>query len=113
MQVGKYNVEYFEDTHLYLVDGVIVPSITRLLKKHFPVAESIPQHILENARNRGNRVHKEIEDYEHLESIKEPSTELKNYVELKDKHKFNVVDVEKIVVLHKDGQVVACGRLDQ
>ena len=113
MQVGKYIVEYFDDTHIYLVDGVIVPSITRLLKKHFPVAESIPQNILENARKRGNRVHKEIEDYEHLESIKEPSIELKNYVELKDKHKFEVVDVEKIVVLEKDGKVVACGRLDQ
>ena len=113
MQVGKYIVEYLEDTHVYLVNGVITPSITQLLKKHFPVAESIPQNILENARRRGNRVHKEIEDYEHLESIKEPSTELKNYVELKDKHKFNVVDVEKIVVLEKDGQVVACGRLDQ
>lgn len=113
MQVGKYIVEYLEDTHIYLVDGVITPSITQLLKKHFPVAESIPQSILENARKRGNRVHKEIEDYEHLESIKEPSTELKNYVELKDKHKFEVIDVEKIVVLHKDGKVVACGRLDQ
>lgn len=113
MQVGKYIVEYLEDTHIYLVNGVVTPSITQLLKKHFPVAESIPQNILENARKRGNRVHKEIEDYEHLESIKEPSTELKNYVELKDKYKFNVVDVEKIVVLEKDGQVVACGRLDQ
>ena len=113
MQVGKYIVEYLEDTHVYLVNGVITPSITQLLKKHFPVAESIPQNILENARKRGNRVHKEIEDYEHLESIKEPSIELKNYVELKDKYKFNVVDVEKIVVLEKDGKVVACGRLDQ
>lgn len=113
MLVGKYIVEYLEDTHVYLVNGVITPSITQLLKKHFPVAESIPQNILENARKRGNRVHKEIEDYEHLESIKEPSIELKNYVELKDKYKFNVIDVEKIVVLEKDGKVVACGRLDQ
>ena len=113
MQVGKFIVEYFEDTHLYLVDGVIVPSITRLLKKHFPVADTIPQHVLENARKRGNRVHKEIEDYEHLESIKEPSTELKNYVELKEKHKFEVIDVEKIVVLMKGDKVIACGRLDQ
>ena len=113
MQIGNHQVEYLEDVHIYLVDGVIVPSITQLLKKHSNIVDSIPLSVLENARQRGNRVHKEIEDYEHLESIKEPSIELLNYVELKEKHKFNVIDVEKIVVLHKDEQVIACGRLDQ
>ena len=113
MLVGKYNVEYLDDIHIYLVNGVIVPSITSMLKNKFPVANSIPKAVLDKARTRGNRVHKEIEDYENLESISEPSIELQNYIELKDKHKFNVIDVEKIVVLHKDGQVIACGRLDQ
>lgn len=113
MLVGKYNVEYLDDIHIYLVNGVIVPSITSMLKNKFPVANSIPKTVLDKARTRGNRVHKEIEDYENLESISEPSIELQNYIKLKDKHKFNVIDVEKIVVLHKDGQVIACGRLDQ
>lgn len=113
MQVGKWNVEYLDDVHIYLVNGVIVPSITSMLKSKFPAANSIPKQILDNARSRGNRVHKEIEDYENLESIANASEELINYISLKEKHNFNVIDVEKIVVLEKDNKVVACGRLDQ
>lgn len=113
MQVGKWNVEYLDDVHIYLVNGVIVPSITSMLKSKFPVTNSIPKPILDNARTRGNRVHKEIEDYENLESIANASEELINYISLKEKHNFNVIDVEKIVVLEKDNKVVACGRLDQ
>lgn len=31
----KHDIEFIEDGHLYLVDGVITPSITQLLKHKF------------------------------------------------------------------------------
>lgn len=113
MQVGKWNVEYLEQSHLYLVNGVVVPSITQVLKMKFPMDDSIPEDVLDNARQRGNRVHKEVEDYETNGTVAEDSEELKNYIKLKARHSFNVVDVEKIIVFELDNKPVAAGRLDQ
>lgn len=113
MQIGRWRVEYLEQSHLYLVNGVIVPSITTILKTKFPMDDSIPEDVLDNARQRGNRVHKEIEDYETKGDVATDSIELTNYIKLKARHSFNVADVEKIVVLEIDGNPVAAGRLDQ
>lgn len=113
MQIGRWRVEYLEQSHLYLVNGVIVPSITTILKTKFPMDDSIPEDVLDNARQRGNRVHKEIEDYETKGDVATDSIELTNYIKLKARHGFDVVDVEKIVVLEIDGNPVAAGRLDQ
>lgn len=113
MQIGRWRVEYLEQSHLYLVNGVIVPSITTILKTKFPMDDSIPEDVLDNARQRGNRVHKEIEDYETKGDVATDSIELTNYIKLKARHSFDVVDVEKIVVLEIDGNPVAAGRLDQ
>ncbi len=112
MKIGKWEVEYLENSHIYIVDGVIVPSITQLLKSNHQNNVSIPEAVLEKARERGNRVHKEIENYEKNGDVVE-SEELEHYRFLKAANDFSVKDVEKIVVLEKDGQVVACGRLDQ
>ena len=113
MQIGRWRVEYLEQSNLYLVNGVIVPSITTILKTKFPMDDSIPEDVLDNARQRGNRVHKEIEDYETKGDVATDSIELTNYIKLKARHSFDVVDVEKIVVLEIDGNPVAAGRLDQ
>ncbi len=34
-KIKNHTVEYYDDEHLYLVDGEILPSITTLLKKKF------------------------------------------------------------------------------
>lgn len=112
MQIGKYQVEYLEDTHTYLVDGIILPSITTLLKDKFDKYSEVSEKVLEGARVRGNRVHGEIEEYERNNTIVE-SQELTNYLKIKKKYKFEVVEVEKIVILEIDNKPVACGRLDQ
>ena len=112
MQIGKYIVEYLEEEHIYLVNGIILPSITQIIKSKFPIDETIPEEVLESARNRGNRVHKIIEVYE-TTGDELHCQELDNYIKLKKRNDFKVIDVEKIVVLEMDNHPVACGRLDQ
>lgn len=117
MQIGKYQVEYLEDSHIYLVNGIILPSITTIISEMLgkdKSLESIPDNVLETARNRGNMVHKEIEHWEKVGYIEhEDCQEIYNYIELKVRNGFNVIDVEKIVILELDGNPIACGRLDQ
>lgn len=112
-EVGKYIVEYIEELHLYIVNGVILPSITTIIKSKFPVDVNIPDEVLQNAKERGNRVHKEIEDFEKSGLVPLESQEFNNYLSLKNLYKFKVIDSEKIVVLEIDNKPVAVGRLDQ
>ena len=35
VKIREFTLEYFDDEHLYLVDGLIVPSITQILKIKF------------------------------------------------------------------------------
>jgi hypothetical protein len=56
-------ITFYPDTHQYVVDGVIVPSVSTILgatlfKKKY---EGIPEEILNNARQFGTNVHKAIE----------------------------------------------------
>ena len=34
-EIAGHTLEYIDDSHTYLVDGVIVPSITQILKLKF------------------------------------------------------------------------------
>ena len=55
-------VEFIEDGHIYLVDGVIVPSVTQILHKVFPEKyEGIPKEVLNAKAVYGTDVHKYIE----------------------------------------------------
>lgn len=58
------DIEFIEDGHIYLINGVICPSVSQLvafyLKEDFSM---IPQHILENASRFGTEVHDDIEKH--------------------------------------------------
>ena len=117
MLVGKYEVEFIEETHTYLVDGVVLPSITTIISEMLgkdKELEAIAPNVLEEARQRGIRVHKAIEDYEYQGiDTSDDVVELKNYKYLQEREKFEVLESERIVILELDGKPVACGRTDQ
>ena len=48
-------IEFIEETHTYLLDGVIIPSVSEIISDD--TYASIPPHILENAAKRGSAVH--------------------------------------------------------
>ena len=105
-------LEYIDETHTYLYNGVVLPSITQLLKVKFGNKyNGISKETLERAAEQGTAVHKAIEDFE--QSGTESSLpELRNYKFLKRAYNFECVSNEVPVVLFWNEEAVAAGRLD-
>lgn len=95
-------IEYIEEEHLYLLDGIIIPSVTQLLEKVFPDKyKGIPKEILERKATYGTKVHQLIEDYENKKEYQIDSVYIelsfKQYLEIKEKNNLEVVSQEEIV----------------
>ncbi len=105
-------LEYFDDTHTYLWNGCVVPSITQILKVKFGHKyDGIPKAVLDNAARNGTAVHNAIEKVCKTGEI-EDYPEVRNFLFLQKHYKFEVVDNEVPVVLEINGEIVAAGRLD-
>ena len=106
-------VEFIENGHIYLVDGVVVPSVSEILHFIFPNKYSnIPENILNAKAEYGSKVHEAIECLEKngelpkLNYLQELSID--QYRKLKDKYKIEVLEQEKMV--HYKNYY--CGRFD-
>lgn len=109
---GK-ELEYIDDGHIYLVDGVITPSITQMLKYKFGgMYEGINKDVLKKASDRGTHIHKVIEDY-CRSGLESDERELHDFKFLQKRYGFEVADNEVPVILEdKDGKPIGAGRLD-
>lgn len=94
-------IEFIEETHQYLVNGILTPSVTTIIKWLYPHKyEGIPLHILKDKAQFGTNVHLAIEN-----SAKGISTNLspleqlafEQYLVLKQKHDISPIYNEKIV----------------
>lgn len=57
-------IEFIEDTHTYLDNGVIVPSVSELIKFKFPDSYcNVPERILRKKADYGSKVHQMIESF--------------------------------------------------
>lgn len=105
-------LEYFDDTHTYLYDGLILPSVTQILGvKYRNDYASVPPAVLNNASKRGTAVHKAIENF-NVSGYDDGSEAVRNFKFLQKQYGFEVLDSELPLVLFKDDMPIACGRLD-
>ncbi len=112
-EIKGHILEYIDETHQYLVDGICVPSITQILKVKFGKKyEGIDEAILKKASEKGTRVHEAIENYEKLKLEDVTCRELKDYKFLKKQYKFECLDNEVPIILFKDNEPISAGRLD-
>ena len=102
-------IEFIEKEHIYLIDGIIVPSVTQLLKKLFPCKyENIPEKILEDKSIYGIELHKFIEIIEkkkpknplgYIKRYYNPTIyqeeSIKDYLKIKEKYAIEITDSEK------------------
>lgn len=110
--VNGHCLEFIESSHTYLVDGVIVPSITQIVRRADPNKYSdIPPGILRAAAEKGVEVHSAIERW-YKDGVTTDLPELRGMIELQLQYKFNVVAVEVPVILHSLEEPIAAGRLD-
>ena len=111
-EIQGHTLEYFDDEHIYLVDGVIVPSVTQLLKKRFGKKyDGVNKSTLQRASNAGTAVHEAIERYCKYGEIAD-LPELRNFRFLQKKYKFEVIENETPVILFLKDEPVSAGRLD-
>ena len=105
-------LEYFDETHTYLYDGLMLPSVTQILGvKYKNDYASVPPAVLNNAAKRGTAVHKAIENF-NVSGYDDGSEAVRNFKFLQKQYGFEVLDSELPIVLFKDDIPIACGRLD-
>lgn len=105
-------LEYFDETHTYLYEGLMLPSVSRILgTKYRDEYASVPPAVLNNAAQRGTAVHKAIENYNNS-GYDDGSEAVRNFKFLQKQYGFEVLDSELPLVLFKDDIPIACGRLD-
>lgn len=111
-EIDGHTLEFFEDEHLYLVDGVIVPSITQILSHKFGNKYAhVRKDVLERAAQAGTAVHEAIESYCTTgEECDLP--ELRNFKFLQRQYGFEVLENELPVILFLADEPIAAGRLD-
>lgn len=115
-------IEFIEQEHLYLVDGVITPSVTQILQFLFPDKyKDVPPEILAKKAEYGSILHKVIEIAEqeqmfNIEQIKYKieginyiiENSFEQYLKLKEKHRIKVLEQEQIVAYKN----LYCGTFD-
>jgi hypothetical protein len=110
--INGRTVTFDPESHLYVVDGIPVPSVTQVVRDVLEWQyHDVDPAVLKRAADLGTALHKEIEDYEN-EGIMGSSTEFRNYLKLKRLYGFNVLESEKIIFIEDQGQVICAGRLD-
>lgn len=109
-EIRGRTLEYFDDTHTYLVDGIIVQSVTQLLNRKFGKKyDSVNPETLKKAADRGTMIHKAIEDY--CNGIESDLEEVKDFAFLQQHYGFIVKENEMPIILDFAGKTYA-GRLD-
>lgn len=111
-KINGRTVEHDEETHCYIVDGIIVPSVTQILGALFKDYEGVSAVVLERAREKGTALHEAIERYEKTGEENE-CQELQNYKFLKRHYSWINVANEIPIIYEENGKVLFAGRLDQ
>ena len=104
-------LEFCPDTHTYLYEGVMLPSVTGIIDKKFNDYADVPKEVLNRAAERGTKVHKQIENY-CKSGVDDGSTAIRHFKFLQNQYNFEVLDNELPLVIFMDDIPVACGRLD-
>ena len=111
-KLREHTLEYFDNTHTYLVDGVKIPSITQMLQVRFGRKyDRVDGETLKRAAERGTAVHEAIRSYCE-EGLESDLIEVRNFKFLKRLYDFTVIENEIPVILFKDQKPIAAGRLD-
>lgn len=106
-------LEYIDESHTYVYNGVILPSITQILKIKFGNKyDGVSENVLKRASDKGTAVHKAIEDYEKRSLDDLNCKELRNYKFLKRMFNFECIDNEVPIVLFLNNKPICAGRID-
>ena len=110
--IAGHILEYFDDSHQYLVDGILVPSITQCLKFRFGNKYAgVDRVTLQRASEKGTEAHEAIERYCKTGEESE-IPEVRNFKFLQKQYGFTVLENEVPVILFLGDEPICAGRLD-
>lgn len=110
--INDYKVSFDPIKHQYWVDDNPIISVTQLIDTLWPRPfKNVDPEILKQAAEKGTALRDMIEHYE-SDGQKTFHPEMQGYLALKSQHQINVLENEKIVLLHHHGVVVAAGSFD-
>jgi len=111
-EINGHILEYYDEDHTYLVDGLIVPSVTELLSYRFGKKYlGVPGDVLKARASEGTAVHEAIERLCKTGEMTD-LPEVRNFLFLKKMFKFDVMDNEVPVILFHASKPICAGRLD-
>ncbi len=95
-------LEFLEAEHLYLLDGVIIPSVSEILHFVFPNKyKGVPAEVLSKKAEYGTKVHEAIEVLEKTGEVIEldyiQKASLEQYLRLKEKYGIEVIEQEEMI----------------
>lgn len=111
-EINNHILEFDEETHTYICDGLIMPSVTQILKSKFDDYAGVPQHLMEQASIKGTALHKAIEIYEKTGQTSDLK-EFRNYLFIKKHKGFKNISNELPIIYEENGKVLYAGQLDQ
>lgn len=98
------NLTFIEEGHIYLLNGIIVSSVSEILKFIFPSKyKGVPESILKRKSEYGSVVHEYIEKFENGRYKELPQLDIyqkmsfKQYCRLKAKYDIEVIEQEKMI----------------
>ena len=111
-EIKGHVIEYFDSDHVYVVNGIITPSITQILKRKYKNEyKGISQDVLKRASEMGTAVHDAIEKY--CRGLPyEDFEEVQNFDFLLHLNHRVCIGNEIPVLLFRSDEVVSVGRFD-
>lgn len=111
-EINGHSLEFDEEDHIYICDGIIVPSVSTILKAFYNDYTNVSRYVLEQASKKGTALHEAIELFETTGQGSDLQ-EFKNYLFLKKHFKFNVISSELPIIYEENGKILFAGQLDQ
>lgn len=120
-EVIKGNViEFIENVHVYLINGVIAPSVSEVMKVAMgDTLKHVDKQLLKLKADRGTHLHNAISDYVDGKSIdwfydidEWARVEFENYKGLMERRGFTPVSSEKMLIVPFKGVPYCAGRYD-
>lgn len=120
--IRGHTLEYDDESHTYLCDGLIVPSVTEIIRGYLGSKyDGVPADVLAEAARKGTLLHEIIESAENSASAEtyelssdeaEMSDEFASYLRLKKEYGITCEGNEMPLLIYHKGRIVAAGRMD-
>lgn len=111
-EINGHILEFYEEDHQYICDGLMIPSVTQLLSYKFGRKyDGVSNEVLRARAKEGTETHSAIERLCKTGEMTD-LPEVRNFLFLKKAFKFEVVDNEVPVILFHAQEPIAAGRLD-